>query len=280
MNTNILHQAYPFKSSLKSHGLQAFYFGLFIFIFLVIFQPFGLQQYQNPNKTPILAGYGLLTSICMMGSNLLFSFLFPAWYSRKTWTVGKNILYVLWVFFLIGICNWLYSSAIIFGEYSLYTLFIFQALTLVIGIFPITISTFIIYFKRLKEALKDAQSLNQNIHTQQSSDKQILQIPSQNKSEQVHLALDKLHYIKAIENYVEIGTDTEKIIVRNTLKAIEQSLSDYPQIKRCHRSYLVNLHHIASFSGNAQGLSLQFKTEGLEEIPVSRAFVPEIKANL
>lgn len=280
MSKNILQQAYPFKHSFRSHVLQAFYFGLFIFLFLIIFQPFGLQQYQAQHKTLILAGYGLLTFFGMLANHLLFSFLLPNWYSRKTWTVGKNISYVLWVFFVIGICNWAYTSLLIFKEYALHTLFTFQALTLVIGIFPITISTFIIYFTRLKEALRDAQLLNQTIHKEHTSDTQLLNIPSQNKSEQISLILDKLLYIKAIENYVEVQTDTEKIIVRNTLKSIEQSISAYPQIRRCHRSYLVNLHQVASFSGNAQGLSLQFKTSGVEDIPVSRTYVPEIKANL
>lgn len=37
---------------------------------------------------------------------------------------------------------------------------------------------------------------------------------------------------------------------------------------------------IKSFSGNAQGLSLRFEAPDAEEIPVSRAYVPQIKAAL
>ena len=152
---------------------------------------------------------------------------------------------------------------------------------MLIGVFPVTISTFINYFRRLKAALQEAQSLNQNIHAHaQTILQQVVRIPSQNKSEDLNVEIDRLLYVKAVENYVEICLNDKKVLLRNTLKAVEQSLTDFPQFKRCHRGYVVNLYKIKSFSGNAQGLSLKLEAGDAEEIPVSRSYVPQIKASL
>lgn len=281
MNSGILKQPYPFDVSTKKHLVQAILFGLFIFLFLWLFQPFGLQNYINKYKQLHILGYGAITSFTMLLNHFMFYWLFPTWYQRTTWTVGKNMFYVLWVIFTIGTFNWLYSAYLGFWGFSLRPFLFFQGMTLLIGVFPISFSTFIIYQSRLKSALREARLLNQNIPTQEENpNRQNIQIPSQNKSENLNVELDSLLYIKAMENYIEVGLVDKKVVLRNTLKAAADALSHIPELKRCHRSYLVNLQHIASFSGNAQGLSLRFKEENTEEIPVSRSYVDQIKAAL
>ena len=91
--------------------------------------------------------------------------------------------------------------------------------------------------------------------------------------------MNQLLFIKSVENYVEVHCESglKKHILRNTLKEVDNALEAYSKIKRCHRSYLVNLKKVASFSGNAQGLSLQLKGMQTEEIPVSRSYVAEMK---
>ena len=252
-----------------------------MFLFLILFQPFGLPNYRNDHKTFHLLIYGGITTFSMLLSNAFFTLLFPGWYNRRNWTVGKNILYILWMFFLIGMNNWVFSAFLGFWGFSIKAFLIFQVITLLIGIFPVTISTFLIYYSRLKEALKEAQALNQNIHSHVHSERSnVILIPSQSKSENLSVVIDEVNYIKAVENYVEVSLGDKKVLLRNTLKAVEQVLADYPQFKRCHRSYVVNLYKIKSFSGNAQGLSLKFEAEIGEEIPVSRSYVPQIKAAL
>ncbi|HCS21543.1 MAG TPA: hypothetical protein DIW47_13450 [Bacteroidetes bacterium] len=281
MNSGFLKQLYPFNASIRKQLIRAGLFGLFIFLFLWLFQPFGLQEYQNHYKHLHLLGYGVITPAIMLGSHLIFTLFFPAWYQRSNWTTGKNILYVLWVFFAIGTGNWLYSLYLGFWDFSLHVFLIFQGMTLVIGVFPITFSTFIVYQSRLKIALNEARLLNQNLHpTEESTVKQFILIPSQNKSENLSVELDSLLYIKAMENYVEVGLVNKKVLLRNSLTATEDALKDIPILKRCHRSFLVNLQNIASFSGNAQGLSLRLKSETAEDIPVSRTYVAQIKAAL
>lgn len=283
MKLNILYQPYPFVSSPRKQAALAPFFGLFVFLFIWIFQPFGLQDYQDQNRVLHFAGYGVITSTVMVFVSLLFRALLPNWFQEKTWTVGKSLSYVLFIFFMIGIANWVYSTNLGLWGISLRSFFIYQGMTMLIGVFPVTISTFVIYQKRLQEALNNAQALNANMpsknHELRNQPNQI-QIPSQNKSEDLTVDPNELLYIMAVENYIEVQLPNEKFILRNTLKAAESVLADFPQFKRCHRSYIVNLDKIDSFSGNAQGLNLRLQAENLYEIPVSRTYVPEIKAAL
>lgn len=281
MKANILQQAYPFNTSFRKEFFLATVFGLFIFLFLSVFQPFGLQHYQSEQKVWQLLGYGAITTACMLISNSVFRLFFPKWFSKKTWTVGKNMLYTLWMFFLIGLTNLLYSVYLGFLPLTLDGFLLYQGLTLLIGSFPVIISTLIVHQSRLKSALKEANALNQNISKENTLKDEPLSIPSKNKSEDLKLKLNQLLFIKSVENYVEVycqnESKLEKHLLRNTLKEIEKALTHYSKIKRCHRSYLVNLKKVASFSGNAQGLSLQLKGTPTEDIPVSRSYVAEIK---
>lgn len=279
MNIKVLRQPYPFHASAQKILIQAGFFGVFIFLFLALFQPFGLQSYVHKYKIIQLAGYGFITFLVLILNHFLFSFIAPKWYSLQTWTVGKNITYTFWIFFNIGLGNCIYSIQLGFFQSSLPSFILFQVMTLIIGVFPVTISTFLIYYNRLKTMLAETSILNENIHSFTPIEQhQIILIPSQNKSENTTVALNDLLYVKAIENYVELRTIDGTFMVRNTLKAIEQALLEYPQLKKCHRSYLVNLHKIKSFSGNAQGLQLHLSIEMEEVIPVSRAYVSAIKS--
>jgi hypothetical protein len=248
---------------------------------LLLFQPFGLQNYESEHKVWQLLSYGLITTTSMLFSNVIFRLFFPMWYSKQRWTVGKNIVYTLWVFFLIGFVNLLYSVYLGFLPLTLKGFLNYQGITLLIGSFPVVISTLIVHQSRLKTALKEAKALNQSISVENTLKDETLSIPSKNKSEQLELKLNQLLFIKSVENYVEVycqnESKLEKHLLRNTLKEIEKALTHYSKIKRCHRSYLVNLKKVASFSGNAQGLSLQLNSTPTEDIPVSRSYVAEIK---
>lgn len=282
MNWKILKEPYPFENGLKKEILSSFFFGLFVFLFLFLFQPFGLSQYNSPTKTLELAGYGLVTLVALLSNNLTFTFLFPNWFSKKSWNVGKNILYSSYIFFCIGLGNLIYSVLMGYLSLDMKGFLFYQGITLMVGIFPFTISTFVIYSNRLKKAIKEADELNQSIKPSTRANHQSFEIPSQNKSEKISIDINDLLAVKAIENYVEFyllsNGEIKKLLVRNTLKNIENSFSEFVFIKKCHRSYLVNLEKVKHFFGNAQGLTLGFGENVDLEVLVSRNFVKEFKS--
>ena len=71
----------------------------------------------------------------------------------------------------------------------------------------------------------------------------------------------------------------KSILLRSTLKKMEEQLANHPAFFRCHRMYLVNLKLVNTVSGNAQGLKLHLSS--LEEpIPVSRSLTETVKLKL
>lgn len=283
MKWNIFHEPYPFDESFKRAFLSAIFFGTFVFVFLRFFEPFGLSNYHSDQKTIKLLGYGIVTSITLITNFTLFSKLFPNWFNRKTWTVTKNILYTTWMFFCIGLGNLIYSVSQDFLNFTWDGFLFYQGMTVMVGIIPVTLSTFIVYNKRLSESLKQVGELNSSIVKSEESH-HLVNIPSRNKSEELKIDINNLLAIKAVENYVEVYLRKEnqlkKEVIRNALKEVEESLAEFKSIKKCHRSYLVNLKQVAEFNGNAQGLTLDFGDKIDLGIPVSRSFVKAIKENL
>jgi DNA-binding LytR/AlgR family response regulator len=215
---------------------------------------------------------------------LIFNVLFPNWYSEKTWTVGKNIFYTTLVFFIIGFGNLLYSVSRGFLDFSIESFWFYQGLTLAVGIFPVVVSTLFVYNIRLKRMVLEAAQLNQEVNNKTENNSDQITIPSQNKSEELNLNVEALLAIKAVENYIEVYANENgkltKTILRNTLKNAEESLATIKNISKCHRSYLVNLKQVQHFSGNAQGLTLDFGNLVDLSVPVSRAYVYSIKSSL
>ena len=66
-----------------------------------------------------------------------------------------------------------------------------------------------------------------------------------------------------------------KHLLRSSLSRLEEQISQAGTIRRCHRSYIVNLAQVSSISGNAQGYHLHFR-DCDEEVPVGRSYAQDI----
>ena len=94
------------------------------------------------------------------------------------------------------------------------------------------------------------------------------------------LPINNLLYIEARKNnvcvcYIKEGEVT-KTELRSTLAALKTELP-YDNIFQCHRSFLVNVNNITSARGNSNGYQLRL-SNCRDIIPVSRTFVPELRA--
>ncbi|MEO1625187.1 MAG: LytTR family DNA-binding domain-containing protein, partial [Bacteroidota bacterium] len=148
-----------------------------------------------------------------------------------------------------------------------------------IGVFPVAIMTLLDYIYKLQknQAVGDSISSNQlaaSPHNKPRNDNaRILTLTSDNGKDQFELPASQLLYLQAADNYVEIHYKTEeqtaKYILRNSLQKLADQLPSN-SIRRCHRSYLVNLQYVERISGNAQGYKLHLLADSIA-IPVSRS---------
>lgn len=88
-----------------------------------------------------------------------------------------------------------------------------------------------------------------------------------------------LLYLESADNYVCIwylnkGVLT-KFMLRNTLKAIEESLGN-TNVLRCHRSFMVNFDQVKMIRREKDGAYIDFGIEGVSDIPISRTYSEKV----
>ena len=96
MIKQFLNQPYPLHFNKWETALVI---SIFIGLFMLIFQPFGLSYYQGPDKTLLGLGYGGVTFIVLILNNFLFQMLFRETFQLNRWTVFKQILSLCWIIF-------------------------------------------------------------------------------------------------------------------------------------------------------------------------------------
>ncbi|NDV57682.1 LytTR family DNA-binding domain-containing protein [Bacteroides sp. 519] len=84
-----------------------------------------------------------------------------------------------------------------------------------------------------------------------------------------------LLYIESADNYVYIWYlnkgQLTKFMLRNSLKAIEESLKD-TSVLRCHRSYIANFSQVKVIRRQKDGIYMEFGLENVPDIPISKTY--------
>ncbi len=264
---------------------NALAFGVFIFLFLWLFQPFGLSTYPGA-IWKVAMGYGATCTAMMMVLNGFVPLAMPRFFSEAKWTVGRQIGWVLVNVALIGFANLFYSVAISFAQINLSMLLRFEGYTLLIGLFPVTAGVLWTEARLSRRYRNDSEQVNAGMHSiaapveapvsetpAATVPTSVITIPSENGREDLSLPASELLFIHSAGNYLEVyqakRAQVERHVMRGSLKRTEEALFGYPQLLRCHKSHLVNLDRVSRVSGNAQGFQLHLD-HGTEVVPVSR----------
>ena len=250
---NYLNRQYNLLESKVFRYLFVFGGSGFAFIFLWIFEPYGLYNlttiYEKILAIGLYTGIGLL--LMFIQFFLLQSLVI------KVYTVIKTIGWITLSFLIIGtsssiINSYLYNN----GQFNLTGYLYFQGIILSINIIPVSIFVLIHYNVTLKKRLKVASNINSTLDKRvgfQTNHKPIV-LNSENKKEGFSIDIDSLIFICSVDNYIEVyflANDTlEKQLLRYTLSGVEKDNSENSEIFRCHKSYIVNKSKIASITGN------------------------------
>ena len=132
-----------------------------------------------------------------------------------------------------------------------------------------------IYLKNIHE--KKAHDISQQLTASVPEQRQnLLRLSAQN----IELSIDEKDFlcVQSMENYCTFyfleENSVKKVLIRISLSnALQQIETD--SVKKCHRSYIVNLRKVKDLKGNAQGYKLILPEIDFE-IPVSRSFIPSI----
>jgi len=270
-----LNLPYPLLQSTKYKWLFALLSGIFVFVFLIFFQPFGASQ-PIAYKYLFLAGFGVSVFLGVATTYFILPKLFWEFFRPEKWTIGKEILLQSCCILIISAFNSLHNYNW-WRDIDLYQTFLnFLIITTSIGIFPIL---GLIFFKERslsKRNIERAQLLSNQLPTEAVEDTSTIQIQVESvKESPIVMPLSEFVYAQSEGNYITVyylddSTLMHKLI-RLSLKQLEIQLENLSQIKRCHRSYLINTQHITSIDGNARSLTIQL-VKVATAIPVSRSF--------
>jgi hypothetical protein len=254
----------------------------FIAFFMLVFQPFGISGYNGSLKAYYEMGYGVVTFLVLVIDLFIFPFILKPWFAPQEWTVLKQIIWQIWIVFSIGLGNCLYSSFFLHFSNGVNAFLAFQFYTLVVGLIPILIITILHQNKLLSENLKLANEMNNDLSIANDLpglDERV-SIMAENNKDKLDINLSDLIYIGSTGNYIQVyylvNNEQKSILLRNTLKQIEEQVKACHSILKCHRAFLVNKDKILTVKGNSQGLRLVLK-DSAEEIPVSRNYSKLLK---
>jgi hypothetical protein len=249
-----------YPNSRKFKFTLAFLSSVFIYLFLMLFQPFGVNNYQAHESI----SWKLAVELMWIIPVLFFTIMINEFGLRpKLRLEEKNIFLVPWfAYFFISIGT---SSFLLYNylgdfhdfSFSSYVQHIFEIG--IIFIFPFIGTVFFFNFNRITKDYAEALSLSSNL----SELSEIILIKGDYKKDQITLRLNSIIHIEAMDNYLGItfleNDQVKKHLVRATLSKMD-SLINNKLFIQCNRSVIINLFHFESIKKNGSGLILKLKS--------------------
>ncbi len=288
--SQLLRQPYPVPETAGNEWIV----GGFIGGFLLLFQPFGISDWQTPDKIFKILGFGIITTGVMLLVTATTRQL-PRFFAETHWTVGREILKVLALILLISIANrvylsWLMGTSLRGGW--LYAL----GMTFLLGIFPtvgLVMANYIVQLRRYRQGASSlltypppapgnvpAAPRSENIPNPNNDPITLL---AENEKDSLTLLPPALLALESSDNYCTVhylknGLPTKELL-RSSLSRLETQLGVGTGLVRCHRTYLVNLSLVERVTGNAQGYKLHLANNRLT-VPVARQYNETLVAGL
>jgi len=269
----MINKAFPLVSSHATILKISLGVGLFVFLFLLVFQPFGLASIPG-NKFIFIAGYGII-SFVITG---LVTFLNGSLFKEQHWTLFNQIMYYLVLITVISLANFYYTQTIIHSfDFSPLK---FVLYTLSVGIFPTFFIT-VLHEKLLnKNYILESDKVNLALQSANDGLKEISDEFSLKSTQGISITIKQSNilFIESDGNYLQIHYLKDDLAniskFRGTIKSVLTKLN--PTFRKTHRAYIVNKRYIQQAKGNAQGLTLTIM-HTKKQVPVSRSFVQEFK---
>jgi hypothetical protein len=257
----------PVPLTFRERTVASFLIGALVFLMIVFFRPAQVNPLPLAENLAAAATYGFIS----FGISLFSQLFIQKFFMKKGFTRLRLLAWLGITLLEIGTAN-AFASVLIFGNPPGPGLY-FQILggTFATGIVILALLLLWQRNVRLRGILRQRVVLE---------DGEIC-IPADGLEEGWTLGKNRLIYIKALENYVELfymdknGRIAHRLI-RSTMKKVEAALKPHREFLRCHRSYIVNTDKIESLHGSDGKRSLQMQR--VEQIiPVSRGSLRRVK---
>lgn len=159
-----LKKSYPFDMKLKNKLQISIGCGIFVFLFLFSFKPFQLYLLPSEHILLKIAGYGIITIIAVFFCIYILPLIFKNYFAEEKWNIGREIILILAIILSICTLNATYTKLFVVNyNVSLLNILFYFIATLIIAVFPVTFIILIEQNRFLRQNLKNAQEINNEI---------------------------------------------------------------------------------------------------------------------
>lgn len=269
-----MDKVFNFFHSSRYKWVLSLGYGIFLFLFLLAFLPFGVNNYdpQHSYTLNFLLEMSFFIPVTILVC-LLNEFGIKRFFNNNT---GYPFIlgWTLWSFISTGAAiftaynylgdwhDWQWSSFPGF-VLNLSTVFIFPAA----GIF---------FYFRFRVLKKEYDAVLTNLMGG-IDEKLMIHFKGEGVKDNISIAVSDFIFAQAQDNYIELhylknGT-LSKHLIRSSLSALQEQL-EQDFLLRCHRSFLINLYNVHSIKGNQKDLKINMAYSDVI-IPVSRTYVAD-----
>jgi len=260
-----LNRPFSLLDKKQNRWLLVIVTGIFVILFMNLYMPFNISRWYANEKIPlvfILSSFGIIGMVVLGISQLYIRDIFRIsslkMYGVILWFVAELLLLTITMYFI-------YGDTELEGSERMAEIILTFKYTILILIIPYT--GVLLYLFASQKGDYMAMPIDTGEH--------LVKIFDENEALHIVIDLDQILYMKSADNYVAVfyrkDDKVKKELVRTTMKKLESELKDFP-IRRCHRSYMVNIKKISVSEKSQQGLLLSLKDYPGENIPVSKNY--------
>lgn len=269
---------------------------IFSILFMMVYEPFSLAVWFS---TKDIFGFSL-TILFYVASVIILVLSRTLMYLLQDrieiniinfiwWLMSENLL--ISILYTAITVRYFPQMGVTFSEIGIRA---FMCVTFILGIPNAIVSFYASYRSRCEEldlAYYELQRLrDENKMLRESSEQQRLVAVSQKSAEQhprmvqlhdyngtmrITVTIDSLYYVQSEDNYVNIYYKYNDKILNYMLRCktsdLERSLHSIGMV-RCHRSYIVNIHKIASINTEHGMRYAILNDESIKHIPISKRY--------
>lgn len=110
--------------------------------------------------------------------------------------------------------------------------------------------------------------------------KKLIAFPDEKGELKISIKLENLLFVDSADNYATIyylnKSKLSHFLIRNSLKWMDENLTNNSPLVRCHRSFIVNLDKVKVLRKTKEGIYLELEAENTPDIPVSKTYYERV----
>jgi len=278
-----LNKPYPFNTDLRYSIMLAFGLAIGEFLFILFFEPLELINSNFDSYLMIIAGFAGITLIFVGLLKIVLPSSFPRLYIIGRWDLKREIFLLFLIWILNSVASSFYLAFV--GRVPLTMYLAFKIVLICLSIPAMILLLNEMYNLKIlaNELLSRNRELEEKIGDEKSEKRPLMELVSESRSEKLAMKPEALILVRSAENYVEIiyreNDSIQKKLMRSTMKSIEDQLSSFPDMVRCHRTCIINTGSVLKMQKTSRGNMLKIH-DYEEDIPVSRQYLLGVKAAL